>query len=69
VTTGEVVFFNNQRGFGFIKLDSGAPDVFVHISAVEAAGLRSLEENDKLSFEVQSGRAGKMQAVNLKLAE
>lgn len=63
---GIVKFFNTTKGFGFIRPDDGAKDVFVHISAVEAAGLGSLSENQKLSFDVEQGREGKSSAVNLK---
>jgi CspA family cold shock protein len=63
---GIVKFFNATKGFGFIRPDDGAKDVFVHISAVEAAGLGSLAENQKLSFDVEQGREGKSSAVNLK---
>lgn len=68
MTIGTVQFFNVQRGFGFIRPDNGGQDVFVHISAIEAAGLRPLEENDRVSFDTQPGRGAKLQAVNLKLA-
>jgi cold shock protein len=69
VLSGTVQFFNNQRGFGFIKRDDGDPDVFVHISAVEAAGLHPPQEGDRLSFDAQPGRGGKLQAANLKLID
>ena len=61
---GTVKFFNGQKGYGFIQPDDGAQDVFVHISAVEAAGLYTLSEGQKVSFEVISER-GKTKAVNL----
>ena len=66
--TGTVKFFNSTKGFGFIQPDDGSKDVFVHISAVESAGLGSLTENQKVSFEVQQGNNGKSSAVNLKAA-
>jgi CspA family cold shock protein len=65
-TTGTVKFFNASKGFGFIQPDDGSKDVFVHISAVETAGLGSLSENQKVSFEVQKGNNGKYSAINLK---
>jgi cold shock protein len=68
MSTGTVKFFNPAKGFGFIQPDDGAKDVFVHISAVERAGLGSLNENDKLTFDVEKGDNGKLSAVNLKKA-
>jgi len=65
MSTGTVKWFNAQKGYGFIQPDDGSKDVFVHISAVEAAGLRGLNEGQKLTFEVERGRAGKTAAVNL----
>ena len=65
--TGTVKWFNTNKGFGFITPDAGGQDVFVHISAVQQAGLRSLEEGAKVSFEPTSER-GKTVAGNLKLA-
>jgi CspA family cold shock protein len=64
--TGTVKFFNTSKGFGFIRPDDGSKDVFVHISAVERAGLGTLSENQKVSFEVQQAPNGKSSAVNLK---
>ena len=66
MTTGIVKFFNATKGFGFIQPEDGSKDVFVHISAVEAAGLNGLAENQKVSFEVAKGNNGKVSAVNLK---
>lgn len=67
--TGTVKFFNATKGFGFIQPDNGGPDVFVHISAVERAGMRSINEGQKLSFEiVKDNRNGKSAAQNLQLA-
>ena len=66
---GTVKFFNAQKGFGFIVQDAGGPDVFVHISAVERAGMRSLVEGQKLSFDVEADRrSGKSAATNLQAA-
>ncbi len=65
-TTGTVKFFNATRGFGFIAPQDGSKDVFVHISAVESAGMSTLSENQKISFEVERGNNGKLAAVNLK---
>jgi CspA family cold shock protein len=65
---GTVKWFNPTKGFGFIQPDTGGPDVFVHISAVEQAGMRQLNEGQKVSFELERGRQGKTAAVNLKQA-
>ena len=66
MATGTVKFFNSQKGFGFIVQDGGGPDVFVHISAVEQAGMSNLNEGQKLSFDVQADqRSGKSAAANL----
>ena len=65
MATGIVKWFNATKGFGFIQPDDGGKDVFVHISAVERAGLRSLEENQKVSFDTAEER-GKVAAANLK---
>jgi cold shock protein len=64
---GTVKWFNSQKGFGFIQPDGGGNDVFVHISAVEQAGLSQLNENQKVSFDTETGRNGKVAAVNLKV--
>jgi CspA family cold shock protein len=63
-SNGTVKFFDSQRGFGFIAPDAGGPDVFVHVTALEAAGMRSLNEGQKVSFDVISDR-GKTKASNL----
>ncbi|HEV7254657.1 MAG TPA: cold-shock protein [Mesorhizobium sp.] len=69
MTTGTVKFFNSTKGFGFIAPDQGGQDVFVHVSAVERAGLRSLVEGQKVSFEVtQDRRTGKSSADQLQAA-
>ena len=67
MTTGTVKFFNSAKGFGFISPDGGGKDVFVHASAVEAAGMRSLNEGDKVTFDVQPDPKGS-KAVNLQSA-
>ena len=64
--TGTVKFFNQDKGFGFITPDGGAKDVFVHISALQAAGLQSLKEGQKVSFDTEPDRMGKgPKAVNI----
>ncbi|MGH8633379.1 MAG: cold-shock protein [Burkholderiales bacterium] len=68
MSTGTVKFFNTTKGFGFIRPDDGSKDVFVHISAVERAGLGSISESQKLSYDVEKGTDGKSSAVNLKAA-
>jgi cold shock protein len=69
MSTGIVKFFNSTKGFGFIEQGNGQPDVFVHISAVERAGMRSLVEGQKLSFDiVKDERRGKSSAENLQAA-
>jgi len=67
MATGTVKFFNSQKGFGFIQPDDGGKDVFVHISAVERAGMSNLNEGQKLSYDVVSER-GKLAAANLQTA-
>ena len=62
---GTVKWFNAQKGFGFIQPDDGSKDVFVHISAVERAGLGGLNEGQKLSFDLERGQQGKISASNL----
>jgi cold shock protein len=69
MTQGTVKWFNGQKGFGFIQPDDGSKDVFVHISAVERAGMRSLNEGQKVLFDVVSDRrTGKFSADNLRTA-
>jgi CspA family cold shock protein len=63
--SGTVKFFNAMKGFGFIQRDDGQPDAFVHISAVERAGMPTLNEGDRLDFELEVDRRGKYAAVNL----
>lgn len=67
MATGTVKWFNPNKGFGFIQPDQGSSDVFVHISAVERAGLNSLNEGQKLNYELATDK-GKTSAANLKLA-
>jgi CspA family cold shock protein len=67
MANGTVKWFNAQKGFGFIQPESGGKDVFVHISALEAAGIRGLNEGQKVSFDIASER-GREAAANLKLA-
>ncbi|MEI9851100.1 MAG: cold-shock protein [Sphingomonas sp.] len=65
MTIGIVKFFNADKGYGFIQPEDGGNDAFVHISAVERAGLTTLRQNQRLSYELEAGRNGKMSAVNL----
>ena len=67
MATGTVKWFNAQKGFGFIQPEGGGPDVFVHITAVQAAGLRGLAENQRVTYEVVTER-GKQAAANRKPA-
>ena len=68
MTTGLVKFYNRDKGFGFIKTDDGGPDVFVHVSALEQAGISSVPEGTRLSFDaVMDQRNGKTNAQNVKL--
>jgi CspA family cold shock protein len=62
---GTVKWFNAQKGYGFIQPEDGGQDVFVHVTAVERAGIGGLGEGQKLSYEIESGRDGKKSAVNL----
>jgi len=62
---GTVKFFNEAKGYGFIAPEDGGPDSFVHISAVERAGLRTLQQNQRVSYEIQADNRGKPSAVNL----
>ena len=67
MATGTVKFFNTERGYGFIVVEGGGPDVFLHITALEAAGIRSLSEGDRVSFDaVMDERKGKPNAQNVK---
>lgn len=69
MTTGTVKFFNDGKGYGFIAPDGGGTDAFVHISAVENSGMRTLREEQRVSYDLEQDRRGKMAAVNLKPAE
>ncbi len=66
MSTGTVKFFNTTKGFGFIQPDDGGKDVFVHISAVQRAGMAGLAERQRVEFEVERGRDGRVSAINLK---
>ena len=63
---GTVKFFNESKGYGFIQPDNGGTDAFVHISAVEQAGMQTLRQDQRVSYELEQDRRGKMSAVNLK---
>jgi len=67
--SGTVKWFNPTKGFGFIEPDDGGKDAFVHISAVERAGLGTLSEGQKVSYELQAGQQGKSSAENLSIVE
>ncbi len=69
MTTGTVKWFNAAKGYGFIEPEDGSKDAFVHISAVERAGLSTLNEGQKVSFALQSGQNGKTSAENLSVIE
>lgn len=69
MTIGTVKFFNSTKGYGFIQPDDGGKDAFVHISAVERSGLSGLEEGQKVSYELEAARDGKMAASNLQLVD
>jgi CspA family cold shock protein len=67
MATGTVKWFNAQKGYGFIQPTTGGNDVFVHISAVERAGMDGLAEGQKVSYELETGQRGRVSAVNLRL--
>lgn len=69
MTTGTVKWFNPAKGFGFIQPDSGGSDAFVHISAVERAGLATLQEGQRVNYDLEAGKNGKSSAGNLSLAD
>ncbi|MFB0951411.1 MAG: cold-shock protein [Rhodospirillales bacterium] len=69
MATGTVKWFNPTKGFGFIEPEDGGNDAFVHISAVERAGLSTLNEGQKVSYEIQAGQNGKSSAENLSIVE
>jgi cold shock protein len=66
MSTGTVKWFNATKGFGFIQPQDGGADVFVHISAVEQAGLRTLNDGQTVTYDLEQGRQGKTSAINLK---
>ena len=66
--SGTVKFFNADKGYGFIQPDDGSPDSFVHISAVQAAGMQTLNKEQRVNYEVETGRNGKESAVNISAA-
>ena len=67
MASGTVKWFNPTKGFGFIQPDDGSKDVFVHVSSVEKAGIRSLQEGQKVEFEIESGRDGRSSAIDLRV--
>ena len=69
MANGTVKWFNSTKGFGFIQPDTGGKDVFVHISAVERAGLTGLADNQKVTYELEAGRDGRESATNLTLVD
>ena len=66
---GTVKFFNDSKGYGFIQPDDGGNDAFVHVTAVERAGMRSLQQNQRVSYDLEQDRRGKTSAVNLQNAD
>lgn len=68
-TIGTVKFFNGDKGYGFISPDNGGTDAFVHITAVERAGMQTLNQNQRVSYELEQDKRGKMSAVNLQPAD
>lgn len=66
---GKVKFFNDAKGYGFIQPENGETDAFVHITALERAGIHTLRQDQRLSYELEQDRRGKMSAVNLKLED
>ena len=68
MTNGTVKFYNSTKGFGFIAPDDGSKDAFVHVSALERAGMSGLAEGEKVMFDLETGRDGRVSAVNLSLA-
>lgn len=67
--TGTVKFFNESKGYGFIQPDGGGADAFVHITAVEQAGMRTLRENQRVTYDLEQDQRGKTKAANLQSAE
>jgi cold shock protein len=68
MSTGKVKWFNDAKGYGFITPDDGSKDLFVHFSAIQQAGFKSLKENDKVTYERAEGQKGP-QAINIRMAE
>ena len=68
MANGTVKWFNSTKGFGFIEPEGGAKDVFVHISALERSGMSSLDDGQKVTFDIEAGRDGRESAVNVALA-
>ena len=68
MTTGTVKFFNADKGYGFISPEGGGNDAFVHISAVQAAGMQTLDRDQRVTYELETDRRGKTSAVNLQQA-
>ena len=68
MANGTVKWFNSQKGFGFIAPEQGSKDVFVHISALERAGLQQLDDGQVVTFDIESGRDGRESATNIALA-
>jgi cold shock protein len=68
MSKGTIKWYNSQKGYGFIQPDDGSKDVFVHISAVERAGLTTLSEGQSVSYDVERGQQGKTSAVNLQVS-
>jgi len=68
-TTGTVKFFNADKGYGFIAPDGGGNDAFVHITAVERAGMQTLQQDQRVQYDLEEDRRGKMSAVNLQAAD
>lgn len=66
MASGTVKWFNTTKGYGFIQPDDGSKDVFVHISAVQKAGMQGLNEGDKIEYDMERGREGKVSAGNIK---
>jgi CspA family cold shock protein len=67
--TGTVKFFNADKGYGFIAPDTGGQDAFVHITALEASGMGPLNQNDRVTYELEADKRGKQAAVNVKMAD
>jgi CspA family cold shock protein len=65
MATGTVKWYNSTKGYGFIQPESGGKDVFVHVSAVQRAGLQSLDEGQAVTFDLESGRDGRQSAINI----